>query len=258
MVSVDKSMRHDWDERAKKDALHYIASWEKTWDPDRFFESGETDYRSLVQPTLGKLAFVPAERTMLEVGCGVGRMTRAFSARFGRVFALDISPEMLRKAKALHENATNIFWVQGDGSGLYMIRDESVDFVFSYIVLQHVPTKDLVLRYICEMLRVLKPDGAFQFQFNSRHEPTMNWKGRLAWGLIDRLREPVLGLDLRKASHRLASLLGLDPLAAGHTWRGAVVDVRDVTKIISENRGAVVRVTGEETLMTWCYGKKSG
>jgi hypothetical protein len=38
-------MRQDWDERARKDAFHYIASWRKDWNPESFFVSGEEDYR---------------------------------------------------------------------------------------------------------------------------------------------------------------------------------------------------------------------
>jgi len=249
-------MSNDWDERAKKDAFYYIASWNKSWDPERFFESGEVDYRALVEPVLATMGFVPAEKAMLEIGCGVGRMTRAFSTRFARVFALDISQEMLSRAKALHRGVNNIVWVRGDGLGLSMIDDQSVDLVFSYLVFQHLPTKDLVRSYVREILRVLKPGGVFLFQFNSCHGPTMNWRGRAAWGLIDRMREPILGLNLRVVGDRLASLLRLDPLAAGHSWRGAVMDASLVAEPIVQHGGMIVGVVGEGTPMTWCYGRK--
>ena len=38
-------MQRDWDERARKDAFFYIASWRSDWDDKSFFESGEQDYR---------------------------------------------------------------------------------------------------------------------------------------------------------------------------------------------------------------------
>lgn len=33
-------MRRDWDERARKNAFHYIAGWNQTWDEQSFFASG--------------------------------------------------------------------------------------------------------------------------------------------------------------------------------------------------------------------------
>jgi ubiquinone/menaquinone biosynthesis C-methylase UbiE len=148
---------------------------------------------------------------MLEIGCGVGRMTRSFAQRFGSVVALDVSAEMLRQGRDFHEQMGNIVWVLGNGTDLSMFKDDTFDFVFSYLVLHHLPTKELTLNYIREMLRVLKNGGIFLFQFNSRRQPTMNWKGRLVWGVIDRLREPILGIRLKGASYKLASLLRLDP-----------------------------------------------
>lgn len=251
-------MRNDWEERARKDAFSYIASWQRKWDPEQFLQSGEADYATFVEPVLAALHFDPCGKTMLEVGCGVGRMTRSFARRFGHVCGLDISPEMLRQACALHEGITNIDWLLGDGVGLSMIRSDSQDFVFSYIVLHHLPTEDLALDYICEMLRVLKPGGVFLFHFVSQTAPTMNWRGRLVWGVIDRLHEPVFGIRLQKASDCLASVLGLDRLAAGKTWRGAVLDVRVVLETAWKNGGAVQGITGWGTTMTWCYGHKSG
>jgi len=73
---------------------------------------------------------------MLEVGCGAGRMTGSFASLFETVYALDISQEMIQVAKS--------------ESGAVL------EFVFSYFVMQHLPTEDLALAYIREMLRVLK------------------------------------------------------------------------------------------------------
>ena len=49
-VDTTDLMRQDWDERARKDAFHYIASWRKDWTPESFFQSGEEDYQRLVAP----------------------------------------------------------------------------------------------------------------------------------------------------------------------------------------------------------------
>ena len=67
------------------------------------------------------------------------------------------------------------------------IESNSVDFVFCYLVLQHMPQKDLVIRSVHEMMRILGPSGAFLFQFNGSDRPTMNWKGRTISAILDRM-----------------------------------------------------------------------
>jgi ubiquinone/menaquinone biosynthesis C-methylase UbiE len=248
-----EKMRQDWDERAKKNAFYYIATWKEDWDPESFFLSGEQDYQRLVDPVLTKLCFEPKDKIMLEIGCGIGRMTKSFAQRFGRVIAIDVSEKMLHQARTFHDQLANVGWILGKGTDLFMLKGESFDFVFSYLVFHHLPTKELTLSYIREILRVLKKGGVFLFQFNSCHSPTMNWKGRVVWGIIDWLKNK----NLERASRKLALYLRLDPLAAGKTWRGVVMDVREVLETIWHHGGVIISVTGWGTQFTWCYGYKA-
>jgi len=246
-------MRQDWDERARKDAFYYIASWRKDWDPKSFFQSGEEDYQRLVTPFLDRSHWQPEGKSMLELGCGAGRMTRSFSRRFSRVYAFDISTEMLRHAQALYPEASNVNWTLGNGTDLSGLADETVDFAFSYIVLQHLPDPAFALRYIQEMLRVVKPGGIFLFQFNSLRTVSMNWKGRAAWKIVDF----PWALGFRRVSRGVARLLGLSPEIAGKSWRGASLDVTAVRDVIGRAGGLVQELEGQDTPMTWCRGAKS-
>ena len=252
---MDKAdlMRQDWDERARKDAFHYIASWRKDWTPESFFQSGEEDFQRFVAPVFERCRWEPQGKAMLELGCGAGRMTRSFSQRFSRVYAFDISAEMLRHAQALYPGAANVAWTLGNGADLSGLKDESVDFVFSYIVLQHMPAPEFAFRYIREMLRVLKVGGIFLFQFNSVRTMTMNWKGRMAWKIVDF----PWTLGFRGVSRRVATLLGLSPEIAGKSWRGASLNVAAVRNSIDAAGGVVQDMAGEDTPMTWCSGLKS-
>ena len=117
-MTVTDAMKRDWEERARKNAFHYIASWRKDWDPSSFFDSGEEDYHRLVTPVLAAMNFSPRDKSMVEVGCGAGRMTRVFAREFAHVDALDISPEMQRQAKEYLREFQNIRWVLADGATL--------------------------------------------------------------------------------------------------------------------------------------------
>src|SRR6202022_611865 len=119
------------------------------------------------------------------------------------------------------------------GSDLSCIQTASMDFVFSYLVLQHLPSETLVCRYVTEMLRVLRPGGCFLFQFNGRFEPTMNWRGRLAWGIVDTLWAWRMG----GLSRQVATLLYLDPATVGKSWRGVAVRADRIASVVRDAQG---------------------
>ncbi len=251
-------MRQDWDERAQSNAFHYIA-WPGEWDAESFFESGEREYQSLVTPVLDRLGFSPDGKVMLDLGCGVGRVTRCFAERFEHVFALDVSGEMLKRGRTFLGNADNITWVLGNGLDLSMFKDKTMDLAFSYLVLHHLPRKEVALNLISEILRVLKVGGAFLIQFNSYPHPTMNRKGRILSALMDRFHEAYLGrIVLEWGSRVLPASLYPDPLAAGKTWRGAILECPEVLQQLWSGGGIVAGVDGWGTRYTWCYGKREG
>jgi SAM-dependent methyltransferase len=248
-----ESMRRDWDERARKDAYFYIATWRKDWNATSFFESGEEDYRRLVSPVLERFQVPTPGKTMLELGCGAGRMTRTFAEKFSKVIGFDVSREMLDRARLLNEGVENITWVQGNGVDLSNITSGSVDFVFSYLVLQHLPAKTLVHSYVGEILRVLTNGGICLFQFNGTPEKFMNWKGRLVWGAIDLLWR----MHLNSASRAVARILGMDPEMAGNSWHGVGVKYEAIGRTISSNGGAVLECSGIGTPMAWCCARRT-
>jgi SAM-dependent methyltransferase len=252
-AKLAEAMRRDWDQRARKDAYFYIASWRKDWDESSFFESGEADYQKLVAPVLERVQFLPQGKTMLELGCGTGRMTRSFATKFSRVIGFDVSAEMLDRAKNLNRGIENISWVQGNGADLGNIPDGSVDFVFSYLVLQHLPAENLVHSYVREILRILAAGGICLFQFNGTAEKHMNWKGRFAWSVIDSL----WALRLSAASRSMAKMLGMDPEMAGNSWHGVGLDAEHVARTIRSSGSVVLELSGVNTPMAWCCAKKA-
>lgn len=245
-------MRCDWDKRARRDAFLYIASWRRNWEESSFFESGEQDYLRLVQPILLKLQFDPSNKSMVELGCGAGRMTRSFAQRFQSVTAVDISVEMQCRAKGYLQSFSNIRWVLSDGEALSGIESNSVDFVFSYLVLQHMPHKEFVFSSIHEMMRVLRPGAAFLFQFNGSDQPSMNWKGRAISGILD----GIASVGLHSASRYIATVFGIDPEMVGKTWRGAALSSKEIAEAVRSGQGSPDDFLDAGTPLAWCYGRK--
>ena len=250
--NVTKTMRRDWDDRARRNAFLYIASWRKDWDEKSFFASGEEDYLRLVHPVLQKLQLDPTNHAMAELGCGAGRMTRSFAQRFQSVAAVDISEEMQCRAKSYLQSFPNIRWILSDGETLSGFENASVDFVFSYLVLQHMPNKEVVFTSIREMMRILRPGGAFLFQFNGSERPTMNWKGRT----ISRILDGMAAGGFRGASRRIASLVGIDPEMVGKTWRGVALSEQEIAEAVRSSESSHVKFLDEGTPLAWCFGRK--
>src|SRR2546430_35650 len=55
-----------------------------------------------------------ADLPVLELGCGTGRVTLAIAAAGVEVVGLDLSPAMLRLARAKAASAANPTWIEGD------------------------------------------------------------------------------------------------------------------------------------------------
>jgi arsenite methyltransferase len=101
--------------------------------------------------------------TVLDIGCGAGFDTLIAAQQVGpqgRVIAVDMTPEMLRKAEAgaREMGLTNIDFRKGLAEKL-PVDDESVDVVISNGVINLCPDKMTVMG---EIRRVLKPGGRIQ------------------------------------------------------------------------------------------------
>ena len=107
-----------WDERAREDAFFFVDNRLDYRNPDveHFWAAGETDLRKLLE--LAGVAIQPGD-TIVDVGCGLGRLTRAAkSLGAGTLHAIDVSAEMLERAREYNAALEGVTWVQGDGTSL--------------------------------------------------------------------------------------------------------------------------------------------
>ena len=166
-------MRKFWDERAREDPFHFVDNREpyREADRERFWREGERDLDTLLD-TLG--VKVRLDDHVLDLGCGIGRLTRVLAGRAAHVTAVDVSPRMLQRARELNPRLNNVTWLLGDGETLEGVPDGTVDGVVSHVVLQHIPSAKVQLGYVAEFARVLRPGGwaAFGLSTDPRvHEP---------------------------------------------------------------------------------------
>lgn len=132
------------------------------WDREEFFRTGAREIDAVLSRAA---AFGMRVRpgVALDYGCGVGRLTRGLARHFERVIGVDLSAAMLAEARAANAGIANIDFLRNRGDSLAGIRDGSVDFLYSCIVLQHAPRR-IQRRLVGEFCRVLRPGGALVFQ----------------------------------------------------------------------------------------------
>jgi ubiquinone/menaquinone biosynthesis C-methylase UbiE len=159
-------MQREWDERARENARHYVNTAQENWKDEEFFESGRATVREEILTDMINICQGrdPKEMTVLEIGCGVGRVTRALAEVFGQVHAVDVSGEMIRQAQEGNRNVGNAQFHQNNGADLSVLGDIKIDFAFSSIVFQHIPSREVIDNYVGEVGRVLRPGGLFKFQ----------------------------------------------------------------------------------------------
>ena len=131
-------------------------------------ETGETDvWDKVIFPEtvrgrevdqILKLALKVQPENILDFGCGVGRLTRAWAPYAGSITGIDIAEEMVRLGKELNQDVSNVVLVLNQHADLRGIADSSIELVFSHICLQHMPF-NLAAEYIGEFARVVRPGG---------------------------------------------------------------------------------------------------
>jgi len=167
-------MKRDWDDRARQNAKWFINKARRQQavrlqpSDEEFDETGKLEVNRLILDDLTLLTAGrdPKSMRILEIGCGIGRMTRELANIFGEVYATDVSAEMIKQARTRLQDWTNVHLYETNGLDLAELPSGHFDLVFSAYVFQHVPSAEVIRANLTEAYRVLKPGGVLKFQTN--------------------------------------------------------------------------------------------
>ena len=116
------------------------------------------DYKKEADERIGMLA-LDLKSTLIDMGCGTGAFAIYAASRVGKIFAVDVSQAMLKRAymKAKKGGIENIEFCHG-GFLTYQHCAEPVDAIVSTLALHHLPDfwKMVALR---RLIKMLKKDG---------------------------------------------------------------------------------------------------
>lgn len=242
-------MKNFWNSKAKEDAQFYIATWRgyKNASLDGFFLSSQ---EALSYVPEAHFTLLPGQK-MLEIGCGMGRMTYGFAQLFDEVHGVDVSGEMVKLANKHLVKFNNIFISENNGKDLKLYPDGMFNFVFSFIVFQHIPDKEVINNYILEAARVMTGNGVFYFQVNGLPDHDISTNKPILF--IKRVyrkyfRKPIVTVR-RKINRQPCGFEEPE-------WTGSNFSKEEISNLCSSAGLDVVNVTGENSQYMWITARK--
>lgn len=216
---VSDRMRSDWNLRAREDANFYVAFGRREQDEEEFFSTAQEVVHGL-RWEMRRMAGGLNARALraLEIGCGPGRLMRPMSEYFGEIHGVDVSDEMIAKARRNLQGIAHAHPHATSGADLAPFADDSFDLVYSYAVFQHIPSHDVVMNYLREAKRVLKPGGLLRGQLN--------------------------GLDKTAKTY--------------DTWSGVRIAADEVKQFALQNHMQLLALEGVRTQYMWTSMRKRG
>ena len=147
-----------------------------TASTDEFFESGRSTAESL-----RTFLEIDSTHSVLEIGCGVGRIGKSLAPYCREWIGTDISGEMLRHARNNLKALSNVKLIELRDCTLDAIPDNSIDRLYCSAVFMHLDEWDR-FNYISEAYRVLRSGGSCYFD-------NINLAGDEGWKIFLEMRK---------------------------------------------------------------------
>jgi SAM-dependent methyltransferase len=148
------------------DTSYYVA-YGRRGQSDAEFLAAATDVVNELEAELGRLkAEERGNWRALEIGCGSGRLMRPMSRHFLEIHGVDVAGDAIRQARENLQDLPHAHPREIHGTSLEDFGDQSFDFVYSFALFPYIPSRELVLAFLREIHRVLRPGGLARLQFN--------------------------------------------------------------------------------------------
>ncbi len=157
----------------------YSKDQAQTYDSDRFSDKkGKKIHDVELSILLSAAQEIPKHASVLEVGCGTGRLLREMCVRGYKVDGLDASPHMLAECRQKSSgDYPDPRLVLGE-CGNIPFDDNTYDFVYTIRLLNQTESAAYALSSIDEMIRVAKPGSYVLVEFFNFFRPRIPWHPR--------------------------------------------------------------------------------
>ena len=220
----------DWEELARREPYFPVLTNEGVRD-EEFLETGEADIALLLPAISALLGRDVPLTSVLDFGCGAGRLTIPLARRAVRVVACDVSPSVLEHARNNVRDAglSNVAFVEArEVEGQF-------DFICSLLVFQHIRPAE-GYKIIRNLLRLLSPHGVAVLQLTM--EPSGGGLHRLARMRLKRGVNRVLSHRMQMPAWMQVNAYDERVVVRDVAAAGAVVIARLGNVLVIENHGA--------------------
>ncbi|MBL8187024.1 MAG: class I SAM-dependent methyltransferase, partial [Acidobacteria bacterium] len=214
-------MKRDWNHRAEENSRWYINTVRLDQTEAEFDATGLNEINTLILPELTLMTGGrnPRDLKFLEIGCGIGRMTKHLAAIFGEVHATDVSGEMIRQARERLKDLPNVHLHETSGVDFAALPNDFFDIAFSAYVFQHVPSKAVIESNIRDAYRAVKPGGIVRVHTN--------------------------GVEAQSYAE-----------AEKDTWSGATFTESELRQLARELGAQLISIYGANTMFCWTMLRK--
>lgn len=207
------------------DVLEFLKYFDDAASPDEAWTRGIWDFsHHILKPELLPLLGAPFDKDALEIGYGGGRLIQASCRFFRKVIGIDIHAHKEMVGELLHRQGVENFELHQTDGLSFPLADQSVDFAYSFIVLQHLPTIAALEANLADLHRVMRPGAVGILYFGYLRRGLWRWRNFVDMSTCrpDAAREVTLRLTVSFA-RRLIHRAGFVVLRAGRCrkqpWR---------------------------------------
>jgi SAM-dependent methyltransferase len=147
---------------------------------------------------LAQWGLLRSDATVLDIGCGIGRIERILAPLVGTITAIDVSLGMIEEARRRCRDLANVTFAQCGGRDLADFDDRSFDLVLAVDSFPYLfaAGPEIAAQNLRDAARVLRPGGALvilNFSYRGDEEADRRDIERLAG---------INGLEIRRAGTR--------------------------------------------------------
>ena len=149
---------------------------------DESVSSGFWDFSvHILTPEVLRFVASPHQKSVLEIGHGGGRLLNVACNYFGKAVGIDIHNENKYVSEFLKSQGKDNFKLIKTSGTEIQVEDASIDLVYSFIVLQHLPSFNTFKDYLSEVSRILKRGGVAQLYFGKYSQLSFSEQIRYRW-----------------------------------------------------------------------------
>jgi len=166
------------------------------------FLKGQCDFFAFIlMPILQELKNMKL-KVALEIGYGGGRLLLPATKIFKKAIGIDVHNDgQIVERELKRRGAKNFILIKNNGKKI-PLKEESVDFVYSFIVLQHIGNINIFNGYLKETHRVLRKGGYAILFFGRLHSLSQGRSAKMLY-CLDKLLEKIDPREYREIKTRV-------------------------------------------------------